>query len=129
MLEMVIIILLIAIIIVLAAGFVKQSFNDNGKSLSEILNDTGYQSSVTVHAKIIERKKIRGHGGFAVPTVEEYPWILFETDDGDQLGFQVEDRLYHKVYVGQTGTLCYNEQRVDYFELDDTAENMSKMFL
>lgn len=124
-----IVIILVAIVLFLAAGLIKQVLSEKPEWLENILNDTGYQDSVTVHVKIVERKKMRGYGGFTVPSVVEYPWILFETDSGEQLEFQVEERLYYRVSDGQTGMLCYSGERVDYFELDDTPENLAKMFL
>ncbi|MBR2008568.1 MAG: hypothetical protein IKD30_00915 [Peptococcaceae bacterium] len=129
MTETVLIIILSVIAIILAAGFIKQFLNDHDKSLSGILNDTGYQNSVTVRAKILNRWIHREQSASAVQGVVEYPSLLFETDDGTQMEFQVEYRLYKKVSIGQTGTLRYTGRRVDFFELDDTSENISKMFL
>ena len=127
------IVLFVVVLLFLAVAvwFVRGLLQERGAStaVQNFLNDTGYANTVVVRAKILDQKKLRGYGGFVVPSAVEYPWLLFETETGEQLEFQVEERLYHKVCIGQTGTLCYTEKRLEYFEVDDTTENLAKMFL
>lgn len=127
-----IIIILVFIVLVLAAGFVKQYVGENKEKLLSVLNDTGYESNgppLEAHAKIISMgsvpRLVNGHRNRYL----DYQTILFELDNGEQIELEVSDYDYNtKYWEGMTGTLYYHPDRFFDFKLDDTSENRARMF-
>ena len=132
MTETIIIIILSAIAIILAAGFVKQFLIDNQEKLQDILNDTGYESNeppLEAHAKIISLSSVprlvNGHRSRYL----DYQTILFELDNGERIELEVSEYEYAKLWDNTTGTLYYHPDRFFDFKMDDTPENRARMFL
>lgn len=132
MTETIIIIILSAIAIILAAGFVKQFLIDNQEKLQDILNDTGYESNeppLEAHAKIISLSSVprlvNGHRSRYL----DYQTILFELDNGERIELEVSEYEYAKLWDNTTGMLYYHPDRFFDFKMDDTPENRARMFL
>ena len=128
-----IIILLVAIVIFLAAGLIKQLLTEKPEWLENILNDTGYASNeppLEAHAKIISMgsvpRLVNGHRSRYL----DRQTILFELDNGECIELEVSDYDYNvKYWEGMTGTLYYHTDRFFDFKMDDTPENRARMFM
>ena len=126
-----IIIILVFIVLILAAGVVKQYVAENKEKLLSVLNDTGYSSNeppLEAHAKIISMgsvpRLVNGHRSRYL----DYQTILFELDNGERIELEVSDYEYAKYWDNTTGTLYYHPDRFFDFKLDDTPENRARMF-
>ena len=128
-----IIILLVAIVIFLAAGLIKQFLAEKPEWLENILNDTGYESNeppLEAHAKIISMglvpQLVNGHRNRYL----DRQTILFELDNGERIELEVSDYDYNvKYWTEMTGTLYYHPDRFFDFKMDDTPENRARMFM
>ena len=132
MTETIIIIILSAIVIILAAGLIKQFAGENKEKLLAVLNDTGYESNeppLEAHAKIISLSSVprlvNGHRSRYL----DYQTILFELDNGERIELEVSEYEYAKLWDNITGTLYYHPDRFFDFKMDDTPENRARMFL
>ncbi|MBQ2449463.1 MAG: hypothetical protein II270_05440 [Peptococcaceae bacterium] len=132
MTETIIIIILSAIAIILAAGFVKQFLIDNQEKLQDILNDTGYEEScetLQARVKIVNMYDEPGTDRYIQSPYMQYEAVVFELEDGRRLDLVVSVAHSFIMNIGMTGVLHYLEpDRFYKFVPDKTAENRKKMF-
>ncbi len=132
MTETIIIILLSAIAIILAAGFVKQFLRDNKDAVQEFLNDTGYEvpdDAIQIRARVVDIFEPDSSPYMPSPYAQ-YDGVVFKTEDGRRLSFFVPPGDSFAMNIGVSGILYYLEpDRYLNFVPDKTQGKWSDMFL
>ncbi|MBR5319845.1 MAG: DUF2500 family protein [Peptococcaceae bacterium] len=136
MTQNIILAVVIVVFVLVAIEFVRHFLRENNEAVTAFINNTGYKESddevtkpVTARAKVADKQIRYEQGGFVVPNAGKYFCVSFELGDGQCMEFHVEERVYHRLWLGQTGTLRYDARRFHSFDVDDTAENLAKTFL
>ena len=136
MTQNIILAIVVIVFLLVAIEFVRHFLRENGEAVTAFINDTGYEKSddeirksAAAKAKVADKQIRYEQGGFVVPNAGKYFCVSFELDDGQCMEFHVEERVYHHLWLGQTGTLRYDARQFHSFDVDDTAENLAKTFL
>lgn len=111
MTETIIIILLSAVAIILAAGFIKQLVMDHKDAVQEILNDTGYEvpdDAIQVRAKVVDIFEPASSPYIPSPYAQ-YDGIVFKMEDGRRLDLFVPPGHSFEMNIGDSGVLYYLE--------------------
>lgn len=111
MTETIIIIILSAIAIILAAGFIKEIVMENKDAVQEFLNDTGYEvpdDAIQVRAKVVDIFEPDSSPYMPSPYAQ-YDGIVFKLEDGRRLNFFVPPGESFAMNIGVTGILYYLE--------------------
>ena len=120
----IILLIVVVVFIFVAVEFMRNFLRERkeiekvvGNSKENIVEESEIPTTttVTIHARILKKYKPR--------------CVLFEMENGKQIEFQVNERTFNRISLGQTGTLRYTERLFEWFELDDTPENRAKMFM
>ena len=129
MTETVLIIILSAIAIALAAGFIKQFVMDHKEKLQEILNDTGYEvpdDAIQVRARVVDIFEPESSPYLPSPYAQ-YDGIVFKIEDGRRLNFLVPPGESFAMNIGVSGVLYYLEpDRFLNFVPDETRGKLIK---
>ena len=127
-----IIILLVAIVIFLAAGLIKQLLTEKPEWLENILNDTGYEldeNAIQIKAKVVDIFEPESSPLMPSPDAQ-YDGITFKLEDGRQLDFLVHPSASFTMNIGDTGMLYYLEpDKFLNFVPDKAQGNWTKLFL
>ena len=129
--EVIIIILLLAILISLVAGAVRQFLNENPETIQNFLNDTGYEldeNAIQVKAKVVDIFEPESSPLMPSPDAQ-YDGIVFKLEDGRRLDFLVHPSSSFAMNIGDTGMLYYLEpDKFLNFVPDKTPGNWTKLF-
>ena len=129
--EIIIIILLLAILICLIIGGVKQFLNENPEAVQDFLNDTGYEldeNAIQIKAKVVDIFEPESSPLMPSPDAQ-YDGITFKLEDGRQLDFLVHPSASFTMNIGDTGMLYYLEpDKFLNFVPDKAQGNWTKLF-
>lgn len=82
---------------------------------------TPAETEITAHARVVDMScgvESVGYDNYRAPKAEKEFWIVFETDDGEQLRYPVDEEIYDGFEIGLAGMLSVVKGKLNSFVPD-----------